>query len=291
MSKTAELRYRAENLSDFLPPLLADAEHLAATVTLGFHGRRRAGMGDEFWQYRPAMTGDAARHIDWRRSAKSDAQYVQEKEWQAAQSVLIWVDRGQSMQFRSHKDLPHKLDRARLLALALSVLLLRGGERVSLAGESLRLAPGEGQLVRIAQRLCDERDGDDYSDPGFGPMTAQSRAVFISDFFGDLGALGAQLSSAADRGIRGVLLQTLDPQEETFPFTGRTIFQSMGNSVSHETMKASDLRTQYLERLAKRKQEVSDLARTAGWQYQLHHSNDSAQAVLLWMYNAIERGH
>ena len=48
--QNSSLRDRAEGLTGHLPPLLASAEHLAATVLLGEHGRRRSGMGDEFWQ-------------------------------------------------------------------------------------------------------------------------------------------------------------------------------------------------------------------------------------------------
>jgi uncharacterized protein (DUF58 family) len=95
--RTPDLRTRAEALGQTLPPLLAEAEMLASTVMMGEHGRRRAGLGDEFWQYRPAHQGDSARMIDWRRSARSDAHFVREREWQAAQSVTIWVDPAKSM--------------------------------------------------------------------------------------------------------------------------------------------------------------------------------------------------
>jgi len=71
VSLSLDLRARAETLGQSLPALLAEAEHLAATLMLGEHGRWRAGQGDEFWQYRPAHAGDAARSIDWRRSARS----------------------------------------------------------------------------------------------------------------------------------------------------------------------------------------------------------------------------
>ena len=53
------LRSRSEVVAASLPPLMADAQHLAATVLLGVHGRKRAGTGDEFWQYRPAEQGDS----------------------------------------------------------------------------------------------------------------------------------------------------------------------------------------------------------------------------------------
>ncbi|MFN6977904.1 MAG: DUF58 domain-containing protein, partial [Gemmobacter sp.] len=128
MSGAADLQARAEALGQALPPLLAEAEHLAATVILGDHGRRRAGMGDAFWQYRPVVAGDSARLIDWRRSARGDAHFVREREWQAAQSVTLWVDGSRSMAFSGQARRPAKGDRARLLALSLAVLLVRGGE-------------------------------------------------------------------------------------------------------------------------------------------------------------------
>ena len=65
---------------------------LAATVAMGFHGRRRAGNGENFWQYRQAVPGDPRSAVDWRRSGKSDQQFIREMEWEAAQTVSIWVD-------------------------------------------------------------------------------------------------------------------------------------------------------------------------------------------------------
>ncbi len=48
----SRLRQRAEALAATLPPLLVAAERVAATVAQGVHGRRRAGMGESFWQFR-----------------------------------------------------------------------------------------------------------------------------------------------------------------------------------------------------------------------------------------------
>ncbi len=289
MTTHAEFRRCAEDLAAPLPPLLAEAEHLAQAVLLGAHGRRRAGMGDEFWQYRPSRNGDEARAIDWRRSARSDAHFVQEKEWQAAQSVLIWVDTAQSMNFASDANLPTKADRARLLALAMSVLLVHGGERVALAALGTPPRSSQLQLLRIAQSFADDTPGLDYGVPEMRVIPPHSRALMVSDFMGDLAPLQAQVGKAVDRGVRGVLYQVLDPQEEAFPFDGRTIFESVGKTLSHETLKAGDLRDRYLDRLAARKAALADLARSAGWQYACHHTGDSAQSALLWLYGALER--
>lgn len=285
----ADLRARAEALGQALPPLLAEAEMLAATVMLGEHGRRRAGLGDEFWQYRPAHQGDSARMIDWRRSARSDSHFVREREWQAAQSVTLWVDPSKSMSFSGDKSRASKGDRAKLLALALAVLLLRGGERVGLAGMAAPRA-GRSQMLRLAARLSGAEDGEDFGAPETEGMVSHGRAVFLSDFLGDLAAVEAGLARAADRGVKGVLMQVLDPAEEEFPFAGRTIFESMGGSVRFETQQAGDLRARYLARLAERKDRLATLARAVGWHFTTHHTGQPAQSALLWAYGALQGG-
>ena len=289
MSLAPLQRAEAEALGQSLPPLLAEAEHLAATVILGEHGRRRAGMGDEFWQYRPSHAGDSARMIDWRRSARSDAHFVREREWQAAQSVTLWIDPSRSMAFSGDRSRPTKGHRARLLGLALAVLLLRGGERVGLSGDAHPPRSGRAQVDRLALALG-EGGAEDYGHPEATGMVAHGRAVLVSDFLGDIAAVEAVMARASDRGVKGALLQVLDPAEEEFPFDGRTIFESMGGSLRHETLRAGDLRARYLGRLAERKDRLAALGRASGWHVQTHHTGESAQPALMWLYRALERG-
>jgi len=288
LTGAADLRRDAEALAAPLPALMAEAEHLAANVVLGEHGRRRAGLGDEFWQYRAATGSDEARMIDWRRSARSDAHFVREKEWQAAQTVELWVDDAASMRF-SGDARPDKAARARLLALALSVLLVRGGERVGLPAAGLRPGRGEAQLTRLGAALAGGETDADYGAPGMGALPPHGRAVFLSDFLGDPAPVEAALARAADRGVRGAMLMVLDPAEEDFPYHGRTIFESMGGTLRHETLKAGELRARYRERLAARKARLADLARIAGWEFGLHHTGGPALPALLWLYRALER--
>jgi uncharacterized protein (DUF58 family) len=284
----ATLRTQAEALAAPLTPLLAAADRLAQTVILGEHGRRRPGLGDTFWQFRPAAPGDPARSIDWRRSARTDQAFVQDKEWQIAQSVVIWVDRSAAMGFASDERLPPKGQRARLLAMAAALLLLRGGERVGLSGLRLPPARGSAQAARMADLLTEDQPGD-YGTPNTEGLLPHSRALFVSDFLGDIAGVATALDRAASRGIRGALLQVLDPQEEAFPFDGRTIFESMTGALSHETLKAGGLRDRYLDRLAARKDRLSALARAAGWQFSTHHTGTPPVAALLWLHGALER--
>lgn len=282
------LRQYAEEEASALPPLLVQAEHLAGSILLGDHGRRRSGMGDDFWQYRPLQQGDSRRMIDHRRSAKGDQQFVREREWQIAQTVHLWCDLGASMRYGSDLQHPQKIDRARVLALASAILMIRAGERVGLTGGLLPPRRGNAQVLRLAELLS--RDGQtDYAPPEHRAMVPHARALFISDFLGPFDELQLALTKAADRGVRGVVLQVLDPVEETFPFAGRTRFQSVSGGLEYETLKASALRERYIERLAERRDLLDRLCRDAGWRMGIHHTGESAQAGLMWIYHALQR--
>lgn len=283
------LRSRSEAVAASLPPLMADAEQLAATVLLGVHGRKRAGTGDEFWQYRPAEMGDSYRAIDWRRSARSDGHYLRQTEWQAAQSVMIGVDDAASMTYSGDRSRPSKLRRAQTLAMALAIIAVRGGERVGLTHLAKPPRGGQAQLLRMADALMDGSERPEYGAPKPQIMPAGARAVFFSDFLGDPAAIETVLGRAADRGVSGALVQILDPVEEAFPFDGRTLFESMGGAIRFETLKARALRDEYLERLAARKDSLEAMTRRTGWRFHVHHTDAPAEPTLLWLYQALER--
>lgn len=279
----AALRARAEPLADALPALILSAERLAAVVNPGAHGLRRAGAGEDFWQYRPAHAGDAMRNIDWRRSARSDATFVRDREWQSAQSALIWVADGRAMDFGSGSVT--KRDRAQLLALSLAMILLRSGEKVGAGG--LRPRPGRAQIEPLAQALTlPGSAGDDAAPPTDG-LRPGMRAVLISDFLGDPAPVEAFLARAADLGVRGAMLQVLDPDEENFPFSGAVLFQSMTGGTRFESRDAGGLRAGYLERLAERRALLSQASDRAGWQFGTHDTAAAPATALLWLYGAL----
>lgn len=292
MSLSAPHRAEAEGLGRALPALLAEAEHLSRALALGEHGRRRAGQGADFWQYRPAMPGDPLRSIDWRRSAKSDLPYLREREWQGAQAVTFWVDPARSMRLRGGADRPSKAERAAVLALALAMSLLRAGERVGLERHG-RPRRGMAQIGAMAEALLcpDEREyGQEYGAPSLDDAVSHGKAVVISDFLGDLSALRRAVAEAADKGLGGVILQVLDAVEEEFPFDGRTLFQSPGGTTTFETHRAGGLRARYLGRLAERKAELAEIGRALGWHFSTHHTGAPALPALLWAQEALRGG-
>jgi uncharacterized protein (DUF58 family) len=89
--------------------------------------------------------------------------------------------------------------------------------------------------------------------------------------------------------VKGAIVQVLDPDEEAFPYDGRTVFESMSGTLRFETLKAKSLREEYLERLAARKDRLMQAARRTGWQFQVHHTDQPGEPTLLWLYRALEK--
>src|SRR6202165_208838 len=116
----------ARALAAAMPRLILEARRIAATVIHGLHGRRRAGSGENFWQFRRFISGEEARRVDWRRSARDEHLYVREQECEAAHTVWLWPDRSPSMAFASALARASKLERALVVTFALGELLVAG---------------------------------------------------------------------------------------------------------------------------------------------------------------------
>ncbi|MDS9467527.1 DUF58 domain-containing protein [Paracoccus sp. MBLB3053] len=287
MRSPTELRAGAEVASAGLPALILSAERLAASLTVGTHGKRRAGTGEDFWQYRPATQGDTARSIDWRRSARSDGQFVRDREAEVAQSAAIWVSSAAGMTYAGGAERPSKRDRADLLALSLAMALLNGGERVGLAGQPPR--SGRIQADRIAESLFARAVlAEDDDSPPPDALRQGNRLILLADFLGDPEPILGVLEKAGGMGVQGVMLQVLDPDEEGFPYDGAVLFRSAGGSLSHDTRDAAGLRGEYLSRLAERRELLSRAALKAGWHFGMHDTASTPAQALLWLWSVLE---
>lgn len=286
MRSATDLQHQGQDLAAAHTALLAQAQQLAATVRPGEHGRRRPGTGSTFWQYRPSQPHDEARRIDWRRSARSDQTFVRETEWQVAQNIYLWADPAASMSFQSDAALPSKASRARVLAMALAILLIEGGERVGLAQGLVPAIGGRAHLDRLAMALLADTQ-DEFGSPPTTGLHPNSYAVLLSDCLGPVEPLQQAVTQAADLGVRGALVMVLDPHEITFPFKGRTLFQSPHGLLEHDTQRADDLRAPYHARLAARQELLQNLADQTGWAFEVHNTETPAQTALLWLVQTI----
>ncbi len=290
LTRPGGLRPAAEALASTLPPLVAQAERVAATITQGVHGRRRVGSGDAFWQYRRYQEGDSIQRIDWRPSAKSSHLFVREREWEAAQSIWIWSDPSASMNWRSAPDVPLKTDRAALLALALGSLAIRGGERVASldnAEPQHRPIGGRMGLHRLAQRIDAALEQKASGLPHPRPLNRHAKVILISDFLDDVSKLDATIRAFAAHGISGHLMQVLDPGEEHLPFEGRIELSDPEGPAKILLGRADHLRDEYRARLLAHRAQLAQCASAQGWSFSHHITNTAPQTALLALYIAV----
>jgi uncharacterized protein (DUF58 family) len=279
-------RQRAEQLADRLPPLLVAAERVAATVAQGVHGRRRVGTGETFWQFRPYQPGDSTSRIDWRQSARTAQMFLRDQEWEAAESVWLWADRSASMAYQSAASRSSKGDRALLLLLSLAALLTRAGERIALLGERRRPTGGR---VGMAT-LCEDLLARAAAEPSLAPVQSlprYARIVLISDFFTPLDELRSRLRGFVAMGVRGHLLQVLDPAEPDLPFAGRVRFEGMEQDGIALIGNVDGVRRRYQVRLEAHRLGLRDLARSLGWTFGYHVCDQPAEPALLALYTAL----
>jgi uncharacterized protein (DUF58 family) len=284
-SAIARRTAQAEAAGARLPPLLVAAERVAATVAQGVHGRRRVGVGDTFWQYRPFVEGDAASRIDWRRSARSDRVYVRDMEWEAAQTVCLWRDASPSMAWRSSKDLPEKRERAELLMLALAALLFRAGELVRAVGVN-RTFSGRQGLAPLAAAWPATTDGL----PGVPLVPPHSRVVLAGDFLAPLDEIRASLGQFAALPVQLHLLQILDPAEFLLPYEGRVRFLGLERDGEALIPRVGSIREAYIAALEAQIEGLRVLARATGFSVSLHRTDHPPEAALMALYMALDAG-
>ena len=279
----SDIHNRAEALGGGLPPLLVAAERVASTVSQGVHGRRRVGQGETFWQFRRYEYGDAVQRIDWRRSARSDPLYVRETEWEAAQSVWLWRDSSPSMAFTGHPERETKRRRAELLLLALASLLVRGGERTALLESGVFPSSGRGVMHRMWSMLESGRLAK-ASLPGVDLLPRYARVVLIGDFLSSLDEVKRIVDAYAGRGVRGHVVQVLDPVEEQLPYDGRVLFEGTESEGEVLIPHVDSLRDAYQLELARHRDGLRSIATRVGWSYACHHTDHPPEGPLMALY-------
>lgn len=277
---TTDLEREAARLAERLPDLVMEADRIAATVAHGVHGRRRAGPGETFWQFRNYETGEGAHLVDWRRSASSDQLYVREREWEAAHTLYLWPNLSQSMMFRSHLGPSLKADRALLLALASAELLVRSGERVALLGVTQPTASRRA-AQKFAEAIMMAPDALTTSEPAATRLARFSTTLLFSDFLEPIDKIRAMVETLGSAGANGHLVQILDPAEETLPYAGRTEFTSLDGGHRWIAERAENLRDGYRARLLAHRAAIQDIAHRLGWTFLVHHTDRPASEPLM----------
>jgi uncharacterized protein (DUF58 family) len=267
-----------------LPELLMEARRVSATIIAGWHGRRVAGRGETFWQFRSFTSGDAANSVDWRRSARDDQLYVREKEWESPHLVWLWVDRSGSMEFRSPLATVSKRHRATVLLLALTDLLAAAGERVGLLGDSEPII-ARNAAERMAGYLARHATGT--AEPDTRLLRRSTDVVLIGDFLDPITEIESWLASIAQTGARAHLIQVFDPTEETFPHVGRVELHEPETGTRLVLGRAELYRDEYVARIAARRDRLARICSRLDWSFLIHRTDRPATEPLLTLHTRL----
>jgi uncharacterized protein (DUF58 family) len=275
----------SRTLAASLPRLVLEARRIAANVIHGLHGRRRAGTGESFWQYRRFVSGEPAQNVDWRRSARDDHLYVREHEWEAAHTVWLWPDRSASMAFASRQARDSKLERGLIVTFALAELLVSGGERVGIPGLMTPTA-NRGIIDKMAQAILYDETSRASLPPSFVP-SARSEIVVLSDFWSPIGEIRHILAGLSAAGAHGTLVQIVDPAEETFPYSGRVEFVEPEDGSVITAGRAEKWASDYVARVALHRDQIRAETNTLDWLFSTHTTDRSAAELLLFLHSGM----
>jgi uncharacterized protein (DUF58 family) len=243
----------------------------ADVIHPGAAGRKRVGSGEQFWQYRRYAQTDAADRIDWRRSARGDEYFVRETELETARTILFWADQHQGFDWAGSSETPTKATRARIIMLALGILLSKSGERIGVLSGTRPPSLGKAAPAKLAEDLL-----ANASHQAIEPPRNQALAIVASDFYDGVEAWRARLAPVAATCHTGVLLAVSDPIEHSFPYTGRTRFTRPGTAIDRIFGRAETVRDEYLARMQAHEKGLQKLADSLGWALVRHRTDQPA---------------
>jgi uncharacterized protein (DUF58 family) len=245
----------SRTLAASLPRLVLEARRIAANVIHGLHGRRRAGAGESFWQYRRFVSGEPSQNVDWRRSARDDHLYVR------------------------------KLERALIVTFALAELLVAGGERVGIPG-LMNPTASRSVIDKMAQAMLHDDAARLSLPPSFVP-SALAEIVVLSDYWSPMNDIRNMLAGLSASGAHGTLVQIVDPAEESFPYSGRIEFVEPEGGGIITAGRAEKWAGDYVARVAMHRDEIRDETNKLGWLFSTHTTSRSAAELLLFLHSGM----
>ncbi|WP_375625086.1 MULTISPECIES: DUF58 domain-containing protein [unclassified Bartonella] len=267
-----------------MPYFLLQARHIANTLITGWHGQRKRGNGENFWQFRPYMEGESITRIDWRRSARDENTYLREHEWQMTQIVWLCPDQSASMHYCSRFSKISKGNHAIILTLTLASLLARSGEHIAIPN-LMSPTMTSNVVERIAFAL--ENHSDENSFPDFSTITRFSHVVIMSDFLDYPEKIIQHLTVLTTKQVTAHLIEISDPAEESFPYTGHTEFFDPETKEKHVSTKAEDLRKNYCKLYHARRQELANFCARQGWSYHVSTTDQPLTETIFYLANTM----
>lgn len=261
--RLADRKYVVFDVLNKIASLEMRARELVEGTMAGLQRSPYLGVSSEFAQHRAYVLGDDVRHVDWKVYGRTERYYVRQFQEETNFVVTFVLDCSESMRYGSGPTT--KLDYGCLLTAALSYLVLRQSDAVSLAlfDETIlgflppRTSIGSLELVAGQLETIEPKRGTrlDEVAPLLGEMLSRRGiVVFLSDLLDtadpDVGMDDSPLVRAVQmlrhRRHEVVVFHIMDPQELTFDFTGRRRFQGL-ESLPTAVADPTRLRADYLD--------------------------------------------
>ncbi|MEO1617445.1 MAG: DUF58 domain-containing protein [Planctomycetota bacterium] len=258
---------------DFVRPKelsrVAALQLLAREVVEGYcSGKHRSphkGFSVEFKEHRQYVPGDELKNIDWKVFAKSDRLYIRQYEEETNLRCTLLVDQSGSMAYGGQSGgepkRVSKRDYAIRLAAAMSYFMLGQQDPVGLMTfdnairQEVPMRSRASHLRAVLTALVAE-DKRRESDLGtvfrkiVPKVGRRGLVVILSDSMGDPDSISRALAQLRAKNHEVIFFQILDPDEVTFPFSGRVQFQDLESALPNQTVDASAFRSLYQKRLA-----------------------------------------
>ncbi len=235
-----------------LAPLRIRARVVAEGVYAGAHRSARKGAGVEFGGHRAYTPGDDLRWLDVRSLLRHDHLLVRQFETETDRALRLVVDATASMGYRGKAAPAAKVAWASLAAAALARIAVRSGDPVGLGfiggAKDARPVPvsgGREAFERVVDALeSQSAQGDAFADTAaldraLGGLARAARRGSVVVVFSDLVDLPPsapdRIAALATRGRVLIVVQTLDPDEATFPFRETVRLKSLEGGVTVET--------------------------------------------------------
>ncbi len=286
-----------------LAPLRLRARQVAEGVYAGMHRSARRGAGVEFGGYREYVPGDDLRWLDRRSLLRHERLVVRQFETETDRALCLLVDASASMGFRGKRAPGAKLAFAGVLGAALARVALASGDPVSLAflggGEHSSPVPrsvGREQFERIVGALEAVTPAGDATvdvamlERGLQALARATRrgaiVVLLSDLLDLPREAADRVGAIASQGRVLVVVQTLDPDEVDFPYTGNVRLRALEGGVVVET-DADTVRDRYLEAMEALTAKWRDAVLRRGGRFLRASSADGAVEVVRKIVEAV----
>ena len=284
---------RSRVTSLFSNDVLARVERLRMNTSRRFTNRSsgehlagRAGSSNEFADYRNYVVGDDLRYVDWNVFARLRRPYVKLYHHEEQMHLVLLVDASSSMLFEG------KLQRAKQLVAALSVMGLFNNERVSIhafnqansATSHSRPCRGRGSMRELFRFLEEiEGGGDELVEQGVRAMLKHHRGrgavVVVSDFLTP-GDLRRTMNMLYSRGLEVFGIQVLGPTEIDPEVSGDLRFVDSETNETLDVSGAGDLVGLYQQYRLGMERELEQLCRQRMGRYLMVNAQSPLETLL-----------